>query len=94
MFIIQLDYTKPLEVVDQYLQEHRDYLETCYQKNHLVVSGPRNPRTGGIIISQLKDREKVDALIKADPFYINDIAEFSVIEFSPVKYHKNFVEFV
>lgn len=94
MFIVKLTYKKPLEMVDQHLAAHRDFLEECYQKEALIVSGPLNPRTGGILLSQLKDREALMELIHADPFYIEDIAEYEILEFDPVKYHKNFAGFI
>jgi uncharacterized protein YciI len=94
MFIIRLTYKKPLEIVDQYLAEHRDFLGQGYQKDYLMVSGPMNPRTGGIIVSQLTDRAIIEDFLKDDPFYIHDIADFEVIEFTPVKYHKDFAVFL
>lgn len=94
MFIIQTTYIKPIEMVDQYLVEHRNFLEKHYQQNAFVASGPMNPRTGGIIISQLKSREKLDEILKQDPFYINGIADYEVIEFSPVKFHPDFSSFL
>ena len=94
MFLIMLQYKKPIEVVDEYLVAHRTFLGECYEKDYFIASGPRSPRTGGVMLSQLKDREQLEALLKQDPFYINGIAEYEVIEFTPVKYHKNFSSFV
>lgn len=94
MFIVLLKYKKPIEVVDQFLVPHREFLSEQYRNNHLVASGPRNPRTGGVLISQLKNREELMRLIEQDPFYVNDIAEYEVIEFSPVKYHPEFAQFI
>ena len=94
MFIVTLTYKKPLEVIDTYLAEHRAFLEEGYQNNYFVASGPKTPRTGGIIISQLDDREALNALIKQDPFYLHDVADYDIVEFTPVKYHKHFSAFV
>lgn len=94
MFIVIVTYIKPLEIIDQYLQHHRNYLDECYAKNYLVVSGPQNPRTGGILVSALSNRKIVDELIEHDPFFIHKIAEYQVIEFNPVKYHDNFKQFI
>lgn len=94
MFIILLNYKKDLATVDKYLIEHRAYLDNGYKKGYFVASGPRNPRTGGIIISQLKDRQQLAEIIKADPFSINEIADFEIIEFNPIKFHENFASFI
>jgi len=94
VFLISIDYKKPLEVVDKYLAAHRDFLEEGYKKNYFIVSGPRNPRTGGIILSQLQDRKLLGEILCQDPFYIHGIAEYQINEFMPVKYHPDFAKFV
>ncbi len=94
MYIITLTYTKPIEIVDHYLAEHRQFLETGYQNDFFVASGPMIPRIGGIIISQLKDREQLETILKQDPFQIHQVAMYDIVEFTPVKYHKNFASFV
>lgn len=94
MFIVNLVYKKPLLEVDHYLVAHREFLEQGYQKDYLVASGPKNPRTGGILISCLKDRETLENFLKDDPFSIHGIADYEIIEFDPVKYHSDFKRFL
>ena len=94
MFLILLTYKQPIEVVDEYLVVHREYLEKCYQQDYLIVSGPRSPRTGGVLISQLTNLEQLQEVLKNDPFSIHGIAHYEIIEFTPVKYHKDFAAFV
>lgn len=90
MFVIILTYKKSLEVIDNYLETHRAFLDNCYKKNIFVVSGTKKPRTGGIIISQMKDREQLESILSQDPFYVHDVADYEIIEFSPTKYDVNF----
>jgi len=94
LFIIHVNYIKSLDVVDQYLNAHRTYLDSGYAKNHFIASGPKNPRTGGVIISQLKNRDELQDILKQDPFYMHGIAEYVIEEFTPVKYHAEFASFV
>jgi uncharacterized protein YciI len=94
MFIIMLNYKKPLDIVEQYLAAHRAYLDEGYKKDFFVASGPKNPRTGGIIISQLKDREQLEKILQHDPFYTNNIIDYEIIEFTPVKCHQHFSGFI
>jgi uncharacterized protein YciI len=94
MFLITLNYLQPLEIIEKHLVAHRSFLEEGYKKDYFIVSGPRNPRTGGIILSQLKNKNQLMEIIQQDPFYIHGIAEFEVIEFNPVKYHQNFAHFI
>jgi uncharacterized protein YciI len=39
-------------------QGHRDYLDEAYQAGKLLISGPRIPSTGGVIIACVKTRER------------------------------------
>lgn len=94
MFMIRVTYTKPIEVIEKHVAAHRAFLDEGYQNDYFVVSGPQNPRVGGIIISQLKNRDQLEAILKNDPYLLNDVAEYEVVEFEPVKYHKNFAGFV
>lgn len=87
MFIVHLTYTAPMDLVDHYLASHRAFLDTGYQQNYFFASGPKNPRTGGIILSQLKDRSVLEAFLKDDPFFVRGIATYEITEFLPVKFH-------
>jgi uncharacterized protein YciI len=90
MFIIILKYKKPLEIVDKYVCEHRAFLDKCYENQFLIASGPQIPRTGGVLISQLKDRIQLENILHGDPFYINEVADYEILEFTPTKYHPEF----
>lgn len=94
MFLINIHYTASIEEIDKHLQAHRDFLETGYQNNFFICSGPKNPRTGGVILSQLQDRERLQSILKNDPFLINQLATYEIIEFTPVKYHADFKTFI
>lgn len=83
MFIAILTYKKPLSEVDKYLQAHRDYLAEHYATGDLIMSGPRTPREGGVIMIKAAGRKAVDDIISQDPFNINGIADYLVVEFTP-----------
>lgn len=94
MFIILVTYKKPVEIVDEHLAEHRIFLDEGYANNYFIASGMKIPRTGGVIISQLKNREQLQKIIEQDPFYALDIADYEIIEFTPTKFHKEFGSFL
>lgn len=89
MFIAILTYKKPLEEVDRFLQAHRDFLAEHYAAGDLITSGPRIPRTGGVIMIKATNREAVDALLAQDPFHIHDIADYQIVEFNPTLFADN-----
>jgi len=94
MFLIMLHYQQPLDIVDEYLPRHREFLQLGYDKNYFIVSGPQTPRVGGVVLSQLTDKAQLENILKEDPFYTAGIAEYEIIEFSPVKFHADFASFV
>ncbi len=83
MFIAILTYKKPLEEVDRFLQAHREYLAEHYTAGDFIASGPQTPRIGGIIMMKAESRETVNAIIAQDPFHINGIADYQIVEFTP-----------
>ncbi len=92
MFIISLEYKKSLDVVEKHLPEHIQFLDKYYSTGIFVCSGRKVPRTGGIIFAICDSKERLEQLITEDPFYIHDIADFTLVEFAPTKYAQNLVE--
>ena len=86
MFIAILTYKKPIEEVDRFLQAHRDYLAEHYAAGDFIVSGPQTPRIGGVIMIKADNREAVDSIIVQDPFNINGIADYQIVEFTPTMF--------
>jgi uncharacterized protein YciI len=87
MFIISLTYIVPLDQIDAHMTEHVQYLKKYYDKNVFVASGRKVPRTGGIILAMASSKEEVERIINEDPFIINKVAEFSIIEFLTSQSH-------
>ncbi|MEJ2792656.1 YciI family protein [Iodobacter sp. LRB] len=83
MFIVLLNYVQPLDVVDGFVAEHRQFLEQHYASGHFLVSGRKEPRTGGVIIAQAASKSELEDIIEKDPFFQNKIAEYQIIEFIP-----------
>lgn len=94
MFIITLKYEKSIESVEKYLEEHVIFLEKYYALNKFICSGRQEPRIGGIILCNAKDKEEVNFIIKEDPFYINQVAKYEIIEFIPTKYADGLKELI
>lgn len=86
MFIAILTYKKPLSEVDRFLAAHREYLSKHYAAGDFIASGPQTPRVGGVIMIKANDRTAVDAIIAQDPFNINGIADYQIVEFTPTMF--------
>jgi uncharacterized protein YciI len=90
MFIFVLTYQEPLSEVEKYLGMHRTYPDINYKAGHFIASGRQEPHTGGIILCRAETKELAVEIMKADPFYINKVATYDVIEFIPTKYADGF----
>lgn len=94
MFLLLVNYIKPIHEVEKYFNEHQLFLEKYYKQQKFIFSGRRNPRIGGIILVNAQAKTEIEDIIKEDPFYIHSVAEYDVIEFSPTKYDERFACFI
>ena len=80
MFVVSLNYKVPLTEIDRLQAAPIEWLKACYAEGVFVASGPKKPRTGGIIIAQCP-RETLDARLAADPFSEAGAADYEITEF-------------
>ena len=85
MFIVNLTYKVPLERVEEFLEEHIQYLNKQYELGNFIASGRKIPRDGGIILSNMNEKAELQKVLDQDPFKSNDLADYQVIEFIPTK---------
>lgn len=81
MFLIDVQYTVPLEQVDAALEDHIAFLRENYEKGNFLVSGRKVPRTGGMILARAMDGDELDAILQTDPFARRQLAQYTVTEF-------------
>ncbi len=81
MIIAIVHYTAPLEEVDKYLVAHRAYLGKFYAEKKIICSGRQNPPQGGAIVFNLSSKEVVLEIAKDDPFVVNHVARYELIQF-------------
>ena len=81
MFAFHSKYLAPVEEVDKHLDAHRAFIKTMIAKNILVCSGPKVPRNGGFILLNATNRAEAELIMADDPYVINGIAKYEIIEF-------------
>ncbi|MBP1762199.1 MAG: hypothetical protein H6Q64_1741 [Firmicutes bacterium] len=94
MLIIELIYVKPIEEVEQNVVKHNEFLDKYFEAGNFICSGRKNPRVGGIIICNESDQSEAERIIQEDPFFINKVADYNMIEFLPTKYADGFEKFI
>jgi uncharacterized protein YciI len=85
MFVVMVKYLKPLTEIDAHLEAHRRFLDQGYASGYLVASGPRVPRTGGVLLAKAPSKEHLWAYLNEDPFSKAGLTSYEVFEFTPVK---------
>jgi len=94
MFVILIHYTKPLAEVDQHKPAHSAYLDQFYANGSMIVSGRRIDGKGGVLIANMASRAEVESLIAQDPYAVNGVAQYEIIDFHPGKYAQEFGSFI
>jgi uncharacterized protein YciI len=83
MFVIELTYKVELTEIDAHMKAHMAYLNKHYAAGTFLVSGRKIPREGGIILAVGDSKERVEAIVREDPFVSRGLADFRLIEFRP-----------
>jgi uncharacterized protein YciI len=94
-FIVDIHYLIPAEQLGETTVEHRAFLQDGYQQGLLLYSGPKVPRTGGIIVARAESVEKLAEFFTNDPYQKKGVATYQFIEFNPVlkqEFLKDWVE--
>lgn len=85
VFVLVVSYTASLSAIDAAMPAHRRFLDEHFAAGDFLASGPKAPRTGGVIIARGADREAIERLIAADPFTRDGLATYEVHAFLPTR---------
>jgi uncharacterized protein YciI len=94
MFVMVLKYLKPLDEVEKLLPEHKEFLDRFYREGKFIVSGRREPRTGGVILVDVDSEVEAMKIVCEDPFFTEKVADYELIRFTPTKHDPRFAPFM
>ena len=89
-FIVEIMYSVDVEILTPVVPDHRTFLQEGYDKGWLLMSGPMNPRIGGVVVARCPSVDELREFFRRDPYSIKGFASYRFIEFEPVK-HQNLV---
>ena len=84
MYILDFHNLKPVEEVDQAIEEHRAFLRKYVEQGIFLFAGAKVPRSGGIIVVKDMGRAQLDAILAEAPFLSRGSARCTVTEFKAV----------
>ena len=85
-FLIDITYSLPIaEIGEGQTNEHRQFLQSGYERGLLLMSGPQVPPLGGIVVARAESLDVVEAFFQDDPYFKRSLATYRFVEFRPVK---------
>lgn len=93
MVVLLLKYVKPLEEVERLMPAHLEFLDRFYREGKFVASGPREPRTGAVILADVSSELEAMKIVVEDPFFTEKVADYEVVRFTPTRNDPRFAAF-
>lgn len=85
MYIIEITYKVPTEVIDAHMDEHMAYIDKYYGTGHFLASGRKEPRDGGLIFAKAATKARMEDIVAKDPFNKLGLADYRLIEFKATR---------
>lgn len=76
--VVTLNYLRPVEDINQHLDAHKEWLIDNVRQGKVILAGPMEGRTGGLLLASCSDREELDAMMAQDPFIESGVASYEV----------------
>jgi uncharacterized protein YciI len=92
IFVVILRYIVPIDEIDSHRPAHLAFLDNLYAQGVFITSGTQQPRSGGIMLAKAESRAHLKKLLAEDPFYVHNLAEYQIFEFTPTRYSDKFKE--
>jgi uncharacterized protein YciI len=88
MFVVEINYTRPIEEIEAATADHRAFVDIHIASGLLLLAGPKVPRTGGFLIARGgQTRDELLAVLADDPFLARNLADYVVTEFNAGKHN-------
>lgn len=82
-FVVLMNYTKPLDDVDQVRAAHIAHIQQAAGRGIMVAWARRSPPVGGVLVATAPDRQTLEQVLAADPYVQAGVASPEVVEFNP-----------
>lgn len=83
LFSIALHYTGNAADIQPHLDAHRQWLVEHIKGGRIIVAGPLEPRTGGLILASCPDQAAMQAMMEQDPFIVEQVASYAALACQP-----------
>lgn len=87
LFVVDIEYIVPMDRVEPVIDSHMDFVRAAYEDGRFLMSGPKVPRSGGLIIMTADSADEAEIYLEQDPFAQEKVAKFRVTEFRASNLH-------
>ncbi len=81
-----------LAEIDAHLDAHRAFLDRHFATGAFLASGPKVPRTGGVILAHGTDRQALELTLNQDPFRQLGLANYVIEAVQLTRFAENLPE--
>lgn len=82
-FIVQGKIKNQDKMNDSIMKEHMAYSKKAMNNGLILMSGLKSDISCGVFIMKAESIEKVEIYLSNEPLKVNDIQDYSIVEFSP-----------
>ena len=80
MYILIVDYIKPLEEVAPHQPAHGEWVAKYVDAGVLLFGGPKKSKLGGALVAKSIDRKKLMEILAEDSFVKAGVAEYRIVD--------------
>ncbi|OCQ23828.1 hypothetical protein A7985_07780 [Pseudoalteromonas luteoviolacea] len=85
MFIVKLKFSDNKSLAKDYMEGHKAWLQTWFEKGVFILSGSIKPSGGGAIIAIGVGQMELESIIAEDPFVIEGVVKPEITELAVSK---------
>jgi uncharacterized protein YciI len=85
MFMVLLKFSINKAGASKFIDGHNSWLKDGFAKGTFLLAGTIQPKLGGAILAHNATLEKIQAIVKDDPFVSEGVVTAEIIEIAPSK---------
>ncbi len=85
MFVIQLRFSTNKANAGQFMDGHNAWLKQGFAEGTFLLAGTIQPKLGGAILAHNATLDQIQAIVKEDPFVVENVVTAEIIEITPSK---------
>jgi uncharacterized protein YciI len=94
MYILFINFTKSLQDAQPVFPAHLGFIDAHIKTGKFILSGGLTGKPAGVVLANINNGDELKALLAEDPFVLEQVAEYEIIEFTPSRYHESLASLI